>query len=602
MTSTSGSSGTGFPLLVRGTKYTYTGRPMRFRALILLLAALAAFNVWAQVADDDDDEDAPPAAATSPQRDDELPLQDLSESTLFGLLLGEVAAQRGESELGAKTYLEIAKRTRDPRIARRAVEIANYARAPQVALEAARLWHEVDARSPQALRMLTALLVGAKRVDEAEPYMAKLLAADANTVAPGLLQLARLLAQNPDKAANLRVVQRLASRYAELPEAHYAVAQAAVTANDEPLALDELRRASELRPEWEQAAIFEAQVLRRKLPQLALERMAAFVAKYPNSHDARMAYARLLVAERRYAEARAQFESLLATHKNDMDAIYAVGLLAMQAKEYALAETNFKRLLDLGYRDADAVRFALGQLAEERKDWPQALEWYRAVQRGDQLLMARLRAANVLAKQGKLEEGRALLREGAAGSQQQRIQLLIAEAQLLRESNRNREAFELLGGALEKEPDQPELLYDHALTAEKLERLDILESNLRKLIQARPDHAHAYNALGYSLADRNERLPEARKLIERALEIAPDDLYIVDSMGWVLYRMGDLKSAASFLRRAWEGRPDAEIGAHFGEVLWVMGERGEAERVWKEAADTHPANETLQRTIQRFVK
>jgi len=602
VTSTSGSSGTGFPLLVRGTKYTYTGRPMRFRALILLLAALAAFNVWAQVADDDDDEDAPPAAATSPQRDDELPLQDLSESTLFGLLLGEVAAQRGESELGAKTYLEIAKRTRDPRIARRAVEIANYARAPQVALEAARLWHEVDARSPQALRMLTALLVGAKRVDEAEPYMAKLLAADANTVAPGLLQLARLLAQNPDKAANLRVVQRLASRYAELPEAHYAVAQAAVTANDEPLALDELRRASELRPEWEQAAIFEAQVLRRKLPQLALERMAAFVAKYPNSHDARMAYARLLVTERRYAEARAQFESLLATHKNDMDAIYAVGLLAMQAKEYALAETNFKRLLDLGYRDADAVRFALGQLAEERKDWPQALEWYRAVQRGDQLLMARLRAANVLAKQGKLEEGRALLREGAAGSQQQRIQLLIAEAQLLRESNRNREAFELLGGALEKEPDQPELLYDHALTAEKLERLDILESNLRKLIQARPDHAHAYNALGYSLADRNERLPEARKLIERALEIAPDDLYIVDSMGWVLYRMGDLKSAASFLRRAWEGRPDAEIGAHFGEVLWVMGERGEAERVWKEAADTHPANETLQRTIQRFVK
>lgn len=602
MTSTSGSSGTGFPLLVRGTKYTYTGRPMRFRALILLLAALAALNVWAQVADDDDDEDAPPAAATSPQRDDELPLQDLSESTLFGLLLGEVAAQRGESELGAKTYLEIAKRTRDPRIARRAVEIANYARAPQVALEAARLWHEVDARSPQALRMLTALLVGARRVEEAEPYMAKLLAADANTVAPGLLQLARLLAQNPDKAASLRVVQRLASRYAELPEAHYAVAQAAVTANDEPLALDELRRASELRPEWEQAAIFEAQVLRRKSPQLALERMAAFVAKHPNSHDARMAYARLLVAERRYAEARAQFESLLAIHGNDMDAIYAVGLLAMQAKEYALAETNFKRLLDLGYREVDAVRFALGQLAEERKDWPQALEWYRAVQRGDQLLTARLRAANVLAKQGKLEEGRALLREGAAGSQQQRIQLLIAEAQLLRESNRNREAFELLGGALEKDPDQPELLYDHALTAEKLERLDILESNLRKLIQARPDHAHAYNALGYSLADRNERLPEARKLIERALEIAPDDLYIVDSMGWVLYRMGDLKSAASFLRRAWEGRPDAEIGAHFGEVLWVMGERGEAERVWKEAADTHPANETLQRTIQRFVK
>ena len=182
------------------------------------------------------------------------------------------------------------------------------------------------------------------------------------------------------------------------------------------------------------------------------------------------------------------------------------------------------------------------------------------------------------------------------------MQLVIAEAQLLREANRNSEAFELLGGALAKNPDQPDLLYDHAMTAEKLDRVDVLEANLRKLIQVRPDHAHAYNALGYSLAERNQRLPEARKLIERALEMAPEDFYIVDSMGWVLYRQGDLKGAARFLRRAWEGRPDAEIGAHLGEVLWMMGERGEAERIWKEAGEAHPDNETLQKTIQRLRK
>ena len=180
------------------------------------------------------------------------------------------------------------------------------------------------------------------------------------------------------------------------------------------------------------------------------------------------------------------------------------------------------------------------------------------------------------------------------------MQLLIAEAQLLREANLHRDAFDLLGKALLAQPEQPELLYDHALTAEKLERFEILESNLRKLIQIKPDHAHAYNALGYSFADRNLRLPEARKLIERALELSPEDYYIVDSLGWVLYRMGDLAGAAAQLRRAYQGRPDGEIGAHLGEVLWMMGERAEAERIWQEALKSHPENDTLQKTVKRL--
>src|SRR5204863_7421240 len=180
------------------------------------------------------------------------------------------------------------------------------------------------------------------------------------------------------------------------------------------------------------------------------------------------------------------------------------------------------------------------------------------------------------------------------------IQLLVAEAQLLRDANRSKDAFALLGEALGREPDQPELLYDYALTAEKLERFDLLEENLRKLIKVRPDHAHAYNALGYSFAERNLRLPEARKLIEKALELAPEDDYIIDSMGWVQYREGDLKGAAATMRRAYSGRPDAEIGAHLGEVLWQMGQRDEARRVWDEALKTAPDNETLLKTIKKF--
>jgi len=578
---------------------------MPFRVLIALLAALAAFNVLAQttVAEpDDEDEDAPAsAAAVEPQAAEKLPLQDLTEPMLYQLLLGEIAAQRGDPALAAKTYLELAKRTHDPRIARRAVEIANYARAPKLALEAARVWHAADPQSAQALRMLTVLLVSARRVDEAEPYIAKLLAGEGNGAAGGLMQLGQLLAQNPDKAVNLRVVQRVAQSYPQLPEAHFAVAQAAVAANDEALALGELGRAAELRPDWEHAVLYEAQLLRRKSPEEAVRRLAGFLERFPNARDARLGFARLLVGEKRYPEARAQFQALLAIHKDDREAIYGVGLLALQAKEYAIAETNLKRLLELGHRDADGVRLTLGQLAEEQKDWPRAIEWYQSIQRGEQALQARLRTANVLAKQGRLEEARTFLRSAGSGGEHQ-VQYLIAEAQLLREANRHREAFDLLGGALESNPDQPDLLYDHALTAEKLERVDVLEANLRKLIQARPNHAHAYNALGYSLAERNERLPEARKLIERALQISPDDHFIIDSMGWVLYRMGDLTGAADYLRRAWRNRQDGEIGAHLGEVLWVMGERAEAERVWKEAAEASPENATLQNTIKRLRK
>jgi Flp pilus assembly protein TadD len=199
-----------------------------------------------------------------------------------------------------------------------------------------------------------------------------------------------------------------------------------------------------------------------------------------------------------------------------------------------------------------------------------------------------------------VDEARDYLKRIEAGGPNEQVQLLVAEAQLLRDASRYADALDMLGQALQKSPDQPELLYDHALTAEKLERFDIAEAQLRKLIQVKPDHAHAYNALGYSLADRNVRLPEARKLIEKAVELAPEDFFILDSLGWVLFRQGDLAGAARELRRAYAGRPDAEIGAHLGEVLWTMGERAEAEKVWKEALESGPENETLKKTIQRL--
>jgi tetratricopeptide (TPR) repeat protein len=280
-----------------------------------------------------------------------------------------------------------------------------------------------------------------------------------------------------------------------------------------------------------------------------------------------------------------------------------VGLVAFQLKDYALAEQSMKKLAaSADYRDPDGARFVLGQIAEEQKQWPRAIEWYEQIDDGEHALPARMRTANAMAKQGKVDAAREYLKRVSDDNPDQRAQLTVAEAQILREANRHRDAFELLDKALKAEPDQPELLYDFALTAEKLEKYDLLEANLRKLMKMRPDYAHAYNALGYSFAERNTRLAEARKLIEKALELAPEDFFIIDSLGWVQYREGDLKGAAQTLRRAWDGRPDAEIGAHLGEVLWVMGERSEADRIWQESLKSAPENETLLKTIKRLRK
>lgn len=562
-----------------------------------LIPALVAAGACAQLDAADGAPDAAPAtqASASP-----LPEQSLSESMLYDFLVGEIAAQRGDRALAARTYVELARSTRDPRVARRAVELASAARQQDLALEAAQLWHETDPRSTRALQTVTALMVAAKRIDEVEPYLAKLLAGHGTNTAGGFMQLNRLLARNPDKAASLRVVRRLAEPYPDLPEAHFAVSQAALAAKDEEGALVAIRRADALRPDWEIAALFEAQILQTRSPRKAAERLERYLAKHPAQRNVRMNYARLLVLDKRYPEARQQFERLLADNPGNTEVIYAVGLLAFQLKDYDVAERNLERLLALDYRDVDSVRYTLGQIAEEQKDWPKAIGWYEKVDGGQNALPARLRVASVIAKQGRLEEARVYLRGIEIKDERQKVQILVAEAQILRDANRHDEAFNMLGQALEKDPDEPDLLYDHALTAEKLERFDVLETNLRKLIEVRPDHAHAYNALGYSFADRNTRLEEARTLIERALELSPNDAFIVDSMGWVLYRQGDAQGAVDQLRRAWSLRPDAEIAAHLGEVLWTTGQREEAARIWDEALRKHPDNDSLRRTVRRL--
>jgi len=529
-----------------------------------------------------------------------LPAQDLTDEILFKLMLAEIAAQRGQSNVAVSALLELARETHDPRIAQRATEVAWNARYVSAALEAAALWLQADPESTQARQVLATLLVSQAQLADAKPHLEKWIAADPDGIGQSFLQLSSLLARHKDKAEVAKLMQGLAQAYPDVPEAHLAVAQAALDADELALALEEARTVLKLRPDWELAALFYAQVLQRRSNAEAIQYLADYLKTHPGAKDARLNYARLLVSEKNFSEARKQFEVLLTAVPQNADVTMAVAMLAVQAKDYDAAESQFRHLLEINYKDPDAVRLYLGQINEDRERYGEALKWYGSIGPGDQFINSRARYAGVLAKQGHLAAARDYLQKTSAQDSQQRVRLVQAEAQLLRDAHEYQEAFNVLGAALAKQPDTPDLLYDHAMAAEKVNRIDVLETNLRQLIKTQPGNAHAYNALGYTLADRNERLTEAHELIETALKLAPEDPFIMDSMGWVLFRMGQDKAGLVYLQRAFELRPDAEIAGHLGEVLWHMGQREQAQKIWSEMLKANPKNEMLQNTIKRF--
>jgi tetratricopeptide (TPR) repeat protein len=559
----------------------------------------------AQQADDDDEsleDKARRIFSSQPPPATNLPGAALDQELLFKFLLSEIAGQRGNLQLAAQGYLEMAKTTRDPRLARRATEIASYARLQNSALEAARLWYELDKSNPQARQALVGLLLSGNKLQEAKPHLQAIVTADGNT-AQGFLQLHSLMSRHPDKEAVYTVVKDLAQGYKDLPEAHFAVAQSAFAAGKFDVAMSEVREAMHLRPDWELGALLQAQMLQqRESAQKAVEYLGGFLQTYPKAREARANYARLLINNKQLEPARAQYQILLDEQPTNADMVVTIGLLSLQLDQFDAAEASLKRGIELGYRDPDTLRFYIGQSYEERKRAGEAMQWYSQVKGGEQYIAAQARYAFLLGRQNKLAEARQYLQNVEVQSDEQRAMLIQAEAQLLREAKAYRESYDLLAGALEKQPENPDLLYDSALAAEKLDKLDVLETNLRKLIKLKPDHAQAYNALGYTLADRMQRLPEAKGYIEKALTLSPDDPFILDSMGWVTFRMGNQKEGLDYLQRAYKARPDPEIAAHLGEVLWIKGKQSEAEKVWRESALEHPENELLQDTMKRFLK
>ena len=462
------------------------------------------------------------------------------------------------------------------------------------------MWLDVELDSVRAQQMLTSMLIMSNRMDELAPTLIRMLEMDRAALGANLLGLNRMFARNEDRVAVFNLIEKVCRPFFGVPEAHYAVAIAASSAAMHERAQAEANRALELRPEWEMAALLQAQIAARTSTAQAVAYLQAFVERNPMARDVHLQLARALVGEKRYDEARQHFNQLLKGFPNNPDVVYPVALLALQQNDLVVAETQFNRLLALDIPDKSIAYYYLAQIAEEKGKLDEALGLYAKVESGDQMIQARMRSAQILAGQGKLDEARKLLSEASTGSEEQSIQFAIAEAALLRKAKQPQAAFDLLDARLENLPDNAELLYETALLAERLDQLEIMERRLRRLIELQPEHGQAYNALGYSFADRGIRLPEARELIDKALALMPNDTFILDSLGWVQYRQGDLAGALATLERAYGMRDDPEIGAHLGEVLWAIGRKDDAQKLLRAAQKKHPDNEPLADAVKKF--
>lgn len=526
----------------------------------------------------------------------------LTDQMLYQYLISEIAGQRGRAGLALRGLMDLARKTSDPQFTRRAVELAFQAHDMPGALDATALWLTQEPNSPMARQALIALAGSQSTIEAAKTTLTPLLAQSGKTV-PLLMQLNILLGKFIDKNEVDSAVTALSEPYLSMPEAHFARAIAHATAKEFIAASAAVDKAQSLRPDWSQAAILRSQILRDSMPAKAGESLREFLEKYPDANDARLAYARLLVGEKAYLSAREEYRKAALRQPADAEIPYAIGLLSQQIEDFAEADAQFKRVLELKPADQNPVFFNLGSAAEARKLPAIAIDWFRQVGRGEYFVSAQLKVAGILSKRDGMEAGRRFLHEAQIAetdSPETRTQLILAESQLLRDAKAHREAFDFLSEAIKAEPDTSELLYDRAMVAEKIDLLDAMERDLRRVIELKPDSAHAYNALGYSLADRNLRLEEALELVQTAVKLAPADAFIQDSLGWIQYRMGRTEEALKTLTAAYQAKRDPEIAAHLGEIHWARGNHDEAVKIWRTALLENPDHEVLNAIMRKY--
>lgn len=575
----------------------------RFR-LALLCTFLASWNLHAQT-----QETLANRVMSSPP---EQEIQELDGDLFYGIFLGEINARLGNPGQGYELILDAARRTENAQLFQRATDIALQSRSGEHALVAARAWQEAHPQSREANRYVLQILVALNRIGETTDLLRKELAqSSTRTRQATLAALPQIYRRASDKALAAQVVESavhdMLSDTETAPSAWLAIGRMKLAAGASEQALAALQMAIQLEPMNPYAARFALDLVDENIP--GAEALLRDLLRQQSTPEIRLAYARLMLAKQRIHEATDQLQHIVRDAPQLPEPWLLLGSLQLQERNSIAAEKSLQQYLELAAKATPSELQQRGmyqayllraQIAEERGDFADAEKWLSLLDNSEEGFSAQLRRATLMAKQGRVTEAQTFLKGlGASTPETQRMKLA-TEVQLLRDQKMYAQAYAVQAQVVAVTDDDGEALYDQAMLAEKVGRLDEMESLLRKIMERNPNFYHAYNALGYSFAERGIRLRESRQLITKALEFAPDDPFITDSLGWLEYREGRLDEALRLLSKAYELRPDAEIAAHLGEVLWTSNRREQALLIWQKGLQLNPNNEALNATLKRF--
>lgn len=577
-----------------------------FRLAVLSSCVLSA---WAQPALPNA---APPDAQPPATSNAATPATSILDAALFyQLLLGEMNVQAGSAGSGFSMILDAARKTKDPQLYQRAVDVALRSRSGDAALQAVQAWKTALPEGTEANRYLLQILLALNRVEEAGQALATSLQdlpeAERNAA---IASVPRIFSRVPDKAMAADTVQKALTQALQQTNTAAAawttVGRMRRDAGQLELAVSAAQQGHAADPQSQDPLI-----LALSLAGAAPNDMTPLLEQAMRTEaqpEIRLAYARFLIGQGQQDSALAQLARLNAEHPDFANAWLVHGLLLQESGKRLDAEQKLRQHIELlktktppgEQLGLSESLMALAQIAQQQGQFDQAKAWLDQVPADVDPVQLANRQAGLLTEQGLLDEARTVLSQIPTSNAEQATRKTLLQSMWLRDNNLAEDAFALVKAALAAEPDNTDLMSELAMVQENLQRYDEMETVLRDIMQRKPDDPHAFNALGYSLADRNLRLAEARQLIVKALQLAPNDAYIQDSLGWVAYRQGQLSEALEVLQAAYKSRPDAEIAAHLGEVLWVMGQQQQAGDIWREGLMLKSDNATLLETLQRF--
>ena len=571
---------------------------------IWLICNLSACAISGEVGSVSPDRgEAPAAVPAAPEAEAQAPAvvtEPLSRQMLFDVLLAEIAGQRGRLDVSVPHYLQAALESRDPRVAERAIQIASFAKNYPAALRAARHWVTLEEDNLDARKIVAALALQTGDIDEVVNQL-DYIVAHSETPQQGFAVATAILSRHGEGQQVVQAMETLAERYPDSADAQLAVGRLAAVKGQLERAMTATDAALALQPGMQRAQILKAQILiRQERKAEALQVLGQAVESSPEHAELRFAYGRLLLDAGDLEGAKEQFRSVVELAPDNSDALFSLALLELETGELKAAEKHLLQMLETGEKQ-QSVYYYLGYTMHQLGKDEDAVEWYGKVTSGEYWTKSQLRMSKILVQQGRLEEVRESMQRLRRNDPDNAVEIYLIEGQILSDLTLYSEAWQLYDQALAIHPDNEDLLYSRALTAEKNDRLDLAEQDMRRILEIDPENVRALNALGYTLADRTDRYEEAFEFIQRAYARKPDDPAIIDSMGWVNYRLGNLEEARAYLQQAWEMTRDGEIGAHLGEVMWMQGDRDDARRIWKESQESAPDNPVLQKVLDRFM-